>query len=208
SRRTRRAAGSGTAPSRTPRCGPARGRATARSHPPPPRSPPAGAAASRRHPPPGVSPRTDGSGHRFDRFRPSFARTRAAGAATVRLMRSTIIAPLAFVLALAGCVVDEELATETGAAELVIPSEPTTLVRQGSGKCLDVYAAGHANGNKINQWTCNGTVAQVFRLEPRSGGAYRFRNPHSNKCLDVAAGGSSNGTKIQLWSCSGSSNQT
>ena len=122
-------------------------------------------------------------------------------------MRSTIIAPLALALALAGCVVDEDPATETGAAELVIPTEPTTLVRHGSGKCLDVYAAGNANGTRINQWTCNGTPAQVFTLEDRGGGTFRFRNPSSGKCLDVAAGGRANGTKIQLWSCSTSSNQ-
>jgi hypothetical protein len=120
-------------------------------------------------------------------------------------MRSTIIATLA--LSLAGCIVDEEPLTETGAAELVIPSQPTTLVRQGSGKCLDVNAAGSANGTKIQQWVCNGTPAQTFTLEDRGSGNYRFRNPNSDKCLDVAAGGTANGTKIQLWSCSSSSNQ-
>ncbi|HUQ01933.1 MAG TPA: RICIN domain-containing protein [Kofleriaceae bacterium] len=120
-------------------------------------------------------------------------------------MRSTIIATLA--LSLAGCIVDEELPTETGAAELVIPSQPTTLVRDGSGKCLDVNAAGNANGTKIQQWACNGTPAQTFTLEDRGGGNYRFRNPSSDKCLEVAGGGTANGTKIQLWTCSSSSNQ-
>jgi hypothetical protein len=113
------------------------------------------------------------------------------------------------VVALAGGCVEEEEELDTGSdvAALVVPSQPTTLVRQGSGKCLDVNGAGSANGTKIQQWTCNGTPAQTFALEDRGGGNFRFRNPNSNKCLDVTGGGSANGTKIQLWTCSSSSNQ-
>lgn len=110
-------------------------------------------------------------------------------------------------LVLAGCIVDEEPTTETGIAAIVVPTQPTTLVRQGSGKCLDVDGAGRANGTKIQQWACNGTAAQRFVLEDRGSGNYRLRNPNSDKCLDVAAGGTANGTKIQLWTCSSSGNQ-
>jgi hypothetical protein len=112
--------------------------------------------------------------------------------------------------ALAGCLVEPEddgLLAESEPAYLTVPSTPTTLVRQGSNKCLDVNAAGSANGTKIQQWTCNGTGAQQFTLEDRGGGAYRLRNPSSNKCLDITGSGSANGTKIQLWTCGSNANQ-
>lgn len=100
---------------------------------------------------------------------------------------------------------DPDVADE--AAALVVPSEPTTLVRKGSDKCLDVNAAGTANGTRIQQWACNGTGAQRFTIEDRGGGNYRLRNTNSNKCLDVSGGGTSNGTRIQLWSCTTGGNQ-
>jgi hypothetical protein len=98
-----------------------------------------------------------------------------------------------------------ELADETAA--LVVPAEPTTLVRKDSNKCLDVDAAGTANGTRIQQWSCNGTAAQRFTIEDRGNGNYRLRNTGSDKCLDVTAGGTSNGTRIQQWSCTTGSNQ-
>ncbi|MDX6504092.1 MAG: hypothetical protein QOE29_1217, partial [Gaiellaceae bacterium] len=38
------------------------------------------------------------------------------------------------------------------------------LVARNSGKCLDVPAASTANGVQLQQYTCNGTAAQAFRL--------------------------------------------
>ncbi len=101
---------------------------------------------------------------------------------------------------LAGCVVDEPT-DETTTASLTIPTQPTTLVRQGSNKCL------HTSGSAVQQSSCNGTAAQSFTFESRGNGAYRLRNAASGKCLDVAGGGTSNGTKIQLWSCGSTGNQ-
>jgi hypothetical protein len=107
-------------------------------------------------------------------------------------------------LALAGCVVEE---VDESSAAVTIPTQVTTLVRKGSGKCLDVNQASSSNGAKIQQWSCNGTAAQKFTFEDRGGGNYRLRNQGSNKCLDVTGGGTSNGTKVQLWSCNSGSNQ-
>ena len=111
---------------------------------------------------------------------------------------------IAIAVCLVGCVDVEEV---TGTAALVVPTEATTLVRQGSGKCLDVNAAGTANGTKIQQWTCNGTPAQRFTMEGVGDGRYRVRNTNSGKCLDVAGGGTANGTRIRLWSCGSTGNQ-
>jgi hypothetical protein len=104
-----------------------------------------------------------------------------------------------------GDVTDED--PSQAAVESNVTTSPTTLVRKGSGKCLDVSGSSTANGAKIQQWGCNGTNAQSFTLEDRGGGAYRVRNASSNKCLDVTDGGTSDGTKVQQYTCSSSSNQ-
>ncbi|MBB5867627.1 beta-glucanase (GH16 family) [Allocatelliglobosispora scoriae] len=67
------------------------------------------------------------------------------------------------------------------------------------GKCIDVNAAGTANGTKIQLWGCNGTNAQQWTI----GSDIRALG----KCLDVASGGTANGTKVQLWDCNGSGAQ-
>ena len=68
--------------------------------------------------------------------------------------------------------------------------------------CLDVAAAGTANGTLVNLYTCNGTVAQVW--VPQSNG--EPLNPNSGKCLDDTGFGGS-GTQVQIWACADSSNQ-
>lgn len=77
----------------------------------------------------------------------------------------------------------------------------------GTSKCLDVAAAGSADGTVIQSWSCNGSNAQSFRVEAINGN-YRLVSPSSGKCLDVAAAGTADGTKIQLWSCNGTNAQT
>jgi hypothetical protein len=69
------------------------------------------------------------------------------------------------------------------------------------GKCIDVAAAGTANGTKIQIYTCNGTTAQQWTLG--DDGTLRALG----KCLDVAAAGTANGTKVQLWDCNGTAAQ-
>lgn len=81
------------------------------------------------------------------------------------------------------------------------------LVRQGSGKCLDVAASGTANGTNIQQWTCNGTQAQGFRLRDAGGGWTFLSNMNSGKCVDATASGTANGTNIQQWDCNGTGAQ-
>ncbi|MEW2522843.1 RICIN domain-containing protein [Actinacidiphila alni] len=72
----------------------------------------------------------------------------------------------------------------------------STVVGQGSGRCLDVDAAGTADGTAVQLYDCNGTVAQKWQ---RTGNT--FVNPHSGKCLDVAGQGTANGTSVRLWTC-------
>ncbi|NEA33561.1 RICIN domain-containing protein [Streptomyces sp. SID13031] len=43
------------------------------------------------------------------------------------------------------------------------------LVNRNSGKCLDVPGASTADGVQLQQYTCNGTAAQSFRINPVDG---------------------------------------
>ncbi len=69
------------------------------------------------------------------------------------------------------------------------------------GKCVDVAAAGTANGTAIQLYTCNGTSAQSWTVG--SDGTVRALG----KCLDVAAASSANGTKVQLYDCNATAAQ-
>jgi beta-glucanase (GH16 family) len=81
-----------------------------------------------------------------------------------------------------------------------------TLAHPGS--CMDAQAAGTVDGTQIQEWTCNGTGAQSYRLDDAGNGAFTIVNTHANKCVDVAARGTANGTKIQLWDCNQTPAQT
>ncbi len=78
----------------------------------------------------------------------------------------------------------------------------------GTNKCLDVNAAGTSDGTIVQEWDCNGTVAQSFRVDDLGGGLSRLVNPNSGKCVDVSGAGTADGTQIQLWDCNGSGAQS
>ncbi len=68
--------------------------------------------------------------------------------------------------------------------------------------CLDNSAQSTADGNKIQIWGCNGTVAQKWTFV-EAGTTLRVQG----KCLDITGGGTANGTKVQLYSCNGTGAQ-
>ncbi|MFI5909916.1 lectin [Dactylosporangium sp. NPDC051541] len=70
-----------------------------------------------------------------------------------------------------------------------------------AGKCLDVAAAGTANGTRIQLYTCNGGTAQTWTAG--SDGTLRALG----KCADVTGGVNADGTKVQLWDCNGNGHQ-
>jgi chitinase len=77
-----------------------------------------------------------------------------------------------------------------------------------SGSCLDINGAGTGDGTNVQEWSCNGTGAQVWRTDDGgASGYYKLVNPNSNKCLDVSGNGTADGTNIQLWTCNGSAAQ-
>src|SRR5438477_1192075 len=96
------------------------------------------------------------------------------------------------------------------------PNENVDLLAAGTytfatvtpGKCIDVSGAGTADGTNIQQWTCNGSAGQSFRVDVLADGSARLVNPNSNKCVDVAGAGTANGTNIHLWTCNGTGAQS
>src|SRR6478609_4211934 len=75
-------------------------------------------------------------------------------------------------------------------------------ITNANGLCLDNSAQSTANGNKIQIWACNSSVAQRWTFV-QAGTTLRVQG----KCLDVAGGGTANGTKVQLWDCNGTGAQ-
>ena len=85
------------------------------------------------------------------------------------------------------------------------PPPPTgsgSALTNANGMCLDNSAQSTANGNKIQIWGCNGTVAQKWTYV-QAGTTLRVQG----KCLDIAGGGTANGTKVQLYDCNGTGAQ-
>jgi serine protease len=94
---------------------------------------------------------------------------------------------------------------ETGAKKAVsfnwtINPANSGPIKGDHGKCLDNSGASTANGNKVDIWTCNGTVAQIWTF---TNGALSVQG----KCLDdVSQGGA--GSKLVIWTCNGHRAQT
>ncbi|MGN9777112.1 glycosyl hydrolase family 18 protein [Micromonospora sp. H33] len=81
------------------------------------------------------------------------------------------------------------------------PSGRTGPITGIGGKCVDVAAAGTANGTAIQLYTCNGTAAQNWTVA--TDGTLRALG----KCADVTSGSTANGAKVQLWDCNGTGAQ-
>jgi hypothetical protein len=82
------------------------------------------------------------------------------------------------------------------------PAQAATGTITGlAGKCLDVAAAGTADGTAVQLYDCNGTSAQQWSVE--SDGTIRALG----KCLDVTGNSTADGAKAQLWTCTGGANQ-
>ncbi|MER5324698.1 RICIN domain-containing protein [Streptosporangium roseum] len=69
-----------------------------------------------------------------------------------------------------------------------------------SGRCLDVAAAGVADGSNVQIWDCNGS-AQSWNKIPNDDGSFRLIDDNSQKCLDPAAASQDPGANVQIWTC-------
>jgi hypothetical protein len=71
-----------------------------------------------------------------------------------------------------------------------------------AGKCVDISASNTTPGTPVQLYTCNGTGAQRWTVNPDGSlGAF------GSNCLDITNGGTADGTKVQLWPCNGTGAQ-
>ena len=95
---------------------------------------------------------------------------------------------------------DETKATKAVSFSWTINGSAGKPIKGDHGKCLDNFGGGTANGNKVDIWTCNGTVPQEWTF---SGGALSVQG----KCLDDSSQGG-NGAVLVIWTCNGHAAQT
>ncbi|MFF3443891.1 ThuA domain-containing protein [Streptosporangium sp. NPDC002721] len=92
--------------------------------------------------------------------------------------------------------------------DTISPTAWYSLANRASGKCVDARAAASANGTAIQQYTCNGTLAQQFQVQPTSGGFARLNNRNNSaQVIDVKDVSSADGALLQLWLYGGGNNQ-
>jgi hypothetical protein len=98
------------------------------------------------------------------------------------------------------------------------------FIAQNSASCMDVPGASTASGVQLDQYACNGTNAQTFRLVPALPAAassapstgimpdpgiwYNVVNVNDGSCVDVYNWGTTLGTSLDQWTCgNGQANQ-
>ena len=86
----------------------------------------------------------------------------------------------------------------------------SVAVAQHSGQCLDNTDLRTTDGNRQQQFPCEGGDQQQWAFQPVAGvaGAYTVVNQQSGKCLDVSGGSTADGAAVHQWTClSGALNQ-
>ena len=93
------------------------------------------------------------------------------------------------------------LATDSYSVNINAGGGATGPVVGYEGLCLDDRAASTAEYNPIQVYTCNGTGAQQWTVEPNN------TLEVLGMCLDVDGAGTANGTLVDLYSCNGTGAQ-
>ncbi|MEU8659998.1 RICIN domain-containing protein [Actinoplanes philippinensis] len=85
----------------------------------------------------------------------------------------------------------------------------TVAVAQHSGQCLDNTDLRTTDGNRQQQFPCEGGDQQQWILRPVAGVAdtYTIVNQQSGKCLDVSGVSTADGAAVHQWTCGTGQNQ-
>jgi len=94
-------------------------------------------------------------------------------------------------------------ATQPGA----LPDGTYVITSAFSGKCVDIAAASTSNGAQVQQYQCNGTGAQTFKVTNMGAGWYRLVNTHSGKAIDIDSASTADGAKVQQYTDNGTGAQ-
>ncbi|WP_284744649.1 RICIN domain-containing protein [Amycolatopsis sp. RTGN1] len=81
----------------------------------------------------------------------------------------------------------------------------SVAVAQHSQQCLDNTNLNTADGNRQQQYPCEGGDQQLWNFRPVSGvaGTFTLVNQQTGKCLDVNGGSTADGAAVQQWTCLG-----
>jgi len=104
-------------------------------------------------------------------------------------------------------------ADDTFTITLQPPSEggfQSVAVAQHSQQCLDNTGLSTADGNRQQQYYCEGGDQQLWNFRPVAGvaGTFTVVNQQSGKCLDVSGASTADGAAVHQWACAaGATNQ-
>lgn len=84
-----------------------------------------------------------------------------------------------------------------------IQADPSTIVSQSSGKCLDLPGGDTSNGAQLWMWDCYGGPTQQFVFQDGN----LVYGPDPTKCVDLLGGDTTNGNVLGLWDCNGDYNR-
>jgi hypothetical protein len=98
----------------------------------------------------------------------------------------------------------------TASAGPVIPSAVTfnQIRNLHSGKCVDVDGGSQREGTVVQQFSCNGTVAQLWRkVALDSSGYFELVVASSGQCMTVDNASQADGAGVHQRQCTGAFNQ-
>ncbi|UFR06905.1 RICIN domain-containing protein [Streptomyces sp. Go40/10] len=90
-----------------------------------------------------------------------------------------------------------------GTAHGAIDARAAVILRNHSGKCLEIANSSKRNGARAQQWTCNGQAGAKWKLRSLGGGRAEIINARSGKCLEIENSSKRNGARAQQWTCNG-----
>ncbi|MEO6090051.1 MAG: RICIN domain-containing protein [Umezawaea sp.] len=86
-------------------------------------------------------------------------------------------------------------------------AEFRTIVSWHTGTCVDVDGASQESGAKVQIYTCNGTVAQLWEKLPTDSGYFRLRVAASGQCMAVKGASQAEGALVVQNPCNFDFNQ-
>lgn len=82
-----------------------------------------------------------------------------------------------------------------------------TIVSFHSGKCVDVDGASQQAGTQVQQFTCNGTVAQLWTRLFTDSGYFELQVAASGQCMEVKDASQADSARVVQNPCNGNFNQ-
>jgi chitinase len=123
-------------------------------------------------------------------------------------MQRLVFSSLALIVGCGSAGFPDEEASGVVASDIATATTYRFETLVAANKCMNVTGAASSDGTKIQEFTCDGTAAEAFRVDDLGGGSVKLVNPATGKCVDIAGAGTADGTQVQLWTCNGTAAQS